>query len=129
VYITPEGRKVHPRSAKQLLQENVEWKLKNDPAYFEGKKGIRIYWLTSDFLEHKGIIKLQGKQFRYIYPITKLDRKYLKQSTVQWSLNYPKEPDIIWKNGQEILNKLPFIDRDLLAVDTSTESSLTEFFI
>ena len=29
--------------------------------------------------------------------MSKKDRKFLKQSTVEWSLNYPKDKDLIWK--------------------------------
>jgi hypothetical protein len=58
--------------------------------------------------------RVKGKQFRYIYPMTKKDRKLLKKSTVKWLLNYPKDKDLIWyiKKPGEIeykeTNKIPF---------------------
>lgn len=48
--------KIHPRSAKVLLEENAE---------YEGKN--KIHWLTHEFCEHKGIDKINGLMFRYIY--------------------------------------------------------------
>ena len=35
--------------------------------------------------------------FRYIYPLNKKAKKYLKESTVDWNKNYPKEKDLIYK--------------------------------
>jgi hypothetical protein len=40
VYMSKDGEKIHPRSAKQLLKENAEWK---------GKE--KLFWLTPDFNE------------------------------------------------------------------------------
>ena len=89
IYISDKGEKIHPRSSRRLCDENVTFKLKREPDFFKDKKGERIYWLTQDFLDHKGITKLHGKQFRYILPLDKKSRKYLKKSTVEWTLNYP----------------------------------------
>jgi len=38
-----------------------------------------------------------GKQFRYIYPMNKKCRKYLKQSNMNWTLDYPKDGDLQWR--------------------------------
>jgi len=38
-----------------------------------------------------------GKQFRYILPMNKKMRKYLKNSTQEWTINYPKDKDLEWK--------------------------------
>ena len=46
------------------------------------KKGEKIYWLTQDFLDYKNILKVHGKQFRYILPLNKKSRKLLKKSKV-----------------------------------------------
>ena len=61
IYISDKGEKIHPRSSKKLCEENVKFKLVKEPDFFVGKKGERIYWLTQDFLDHKGISKIYGK--------------------------------------------------------------------
>ena len=66
IYISDKGEKIHPRSARKLCEENVQFKLEREPDFFVGKKGERIYWLTQDFLDYKNILKVHGKQFRYI---------------------------------------------------------------
>ena len=117
IYISAEGEKIHPRSSRRLCDENVKFKLEREPDFFVGKKGERIYWLTQDFLDHKGISKIHGKQFRYILPLNKKARKLLKKSKVEWSLNYPKNDDLVWDksttNGRERLDKMPYIDGDV----------------
>ena len=117
IYISDKGEKIHPRSSRRLCDENVKFKLKREPDFFKDKKGERIYWLTQDFLDHKGITKLHGKQFRYILPLDKKSRKYLKKSTVEWTLNYPKHDDLKWikttKDGKVELSKMPKINSDI----------------
>ena len=44
-----------------------------------------------------GFSRVWGKQFRYIYPLNKKARKFLKQSTMEWNLDYPKDKDLQWK--------------------------------
>ena len=117
IYISDKGEKIHPRSSRRLCDENVQFKLEREPDFFVGKKGERIYWLTQDFLDHKGISKIYGKQFRYILPLNKKARKLLKKSKVKWTLEYPKEKDLVWDkssvNGRERLDKMPHIDGDM----------------
>ena len=117
IYINNKGEKIHPRSSRRLCDENVQFKLEREPDFFVGKKGERIYWLTQDFLDHKGISKIHGKQFRYILPLNKKARKLLKKSKVKWTLEYPKEKDLVWDkssvNGRERLDKMPHIDGDM----------------
>ena len=117
IYISDKGEKIHPRSSRRLCDENVQFKLEREPDFFVGKKGKRIYWLTQDFLDHKGISKIRGKQFRYILPLNKKARKLLKKSKVKWTLEYPKEKDLVWDkssvNGRERLDKMPHIDGDM----------------
>ena len=117
IYINNKGEKIHPRSSRRLCDENVQFKLEREPDFFVGKKGERIYWLTQDFLDHKGISKIRGKQFRYILPLNKKARKLLKKSKVKWTLEYPKEKDLVWDkssvNGRERLDKMPHIDGDM----------------
>lgn len=87
IYISPTGEKIHPRSSKALLKENAE---------FLGKE--KLFWMTPDFMKTKGIRRIRGKQFRYIFPLKKESKKILKNnSTVGWGLSYPKEEDLLWK--------------------------------
>ena len=122
IYISDKGEKIHPRSSKRLCEENVQFKLEREPDFFVGKKGERIYWLTQDFLDYKGISKIRGKQFRYILPLNKRAKKYLKKSTVEWNLNYPKTSDLIWnkskmnyegKTEKVVLESMPYIDSNM----------------
>jgi len=87
VYISSDGEKIHPRSSKQLTIENAKW------------SGVdKLFWLTADFCQYKGIKHYKGKQFRYIYPINKNAKKMLKESTVEWNISgFPKDSDLVWK--------------------------------
>jgi hypothetical protein len=64
-----------------------------------------------------GFSRVWGKQFRYIYPMSKKDRKYLKQSTCEWNINYPKDGDLQWKikrpgeTEYELTNTIPYEHR------------------
>lgn len=82
VYMDVEtGEKIHPRSAKTLCEENAEW---------EGKK--KVFWLTDDFCKYKGIDKINGLMFRYIYPMSKESRKVIEANYPK--LTYPKDGDL-----------------------------------
>ena len=85
--------------------------------FFYGKKGERIYWLTQDFLDHKDISKIFGKQFRYILPLNKKAKKLLKKSKVEWTLEYPKDKDLVWDkssmSGRQRLDGMPYIDGNM----------------
>ena len=122
IYISDKGEKIHPRSARKLCEENVQFKLEREPDFFVGKKGERIYWLTQDFLDYKNILKVHGKQFRYILPLNKKARKLLKKSNVEWNLNYPKGNDLMWnkstKEGKKRLSDMPYIDSDMTEYNT-----------
>ena len=75
------GEKIHPRSAKTLCIENAEW---------EGKK--KVFWLTHEFCEYKGIEKINGLMFRYIYPMNKNALKVI-ESTYHY-MSHPKDSDL-----------------------------------
>lgn len=75
------GEKIHPRSAKALCEENAKW---------EGKK--KVFWLTDEFCKHKGIDKINGLMFRYIYPMNKNARKIL--NTAYPEEKNPKDVDL-----------------------------------
>jgi hypothetical protein len=64
-----------------------------------------------------GFSRVWGKQFRYILPMSKKDRKYLKHSTCDWNINYPKVGDLQWKikrpgeTEYELTNTMPYEHR------------------
>jgi hypothetical protein len=49
--------------------------------------------------------------------MSKKDRKYLKQSTCEWNINYPKDGDLQWKikrpgeTEYELTNTIPYEHR------------------
>jgi len=112
IYISPTGEKIHPRSSKALLKENAE---------FLGKE--KLFWMTPDFMKLKGIRRIRGKQFRYIFPLNKQAKKIMeKHSTVEWGRNYPKEVDLLWKEQvakgkYEILEEKPKMDLSVVEVN------------
>jgi hypothetical protein len=132
IYISKEGEKIHPRSSRKLLEENQEF-IKSDK---------KLFWMTYDFMKHKEIKRIKGKQFRYIYPLNKKARKYLNKSTVEWSLKHPKENDLEWKEmvgkgKYELLSAKPNFDLSVVDVNKKNVnriadkyglSSLEEFF-
>lgn len=87
VYMDRKTReKIHPRSAKTLLSENAE---------YDGVE--KRHWLTHDFCEYKGIDKMQGLMFRYIYPLNKKARKILDSYPQYKGLTNPKSCDLIFE--------------------------------
>ena len=80
------GEKIHPRSAKQLCIENAE---------FEGKP--KVYWLTDTFCKHKGIDKINGLMFRYIYPLNRKAKCMLSQYPEYRGLKNPKDDALIFE--------------------------------
>jgi hypothetical protein len=74
VYMMDNGEKLHPRSTKTLCKEN---------ARMLGKE--------------KGISRIKGYMFRYIYPLNKKAKKLLKKSNLDWTLGqYPKDDSLEW---------------------------------
>jgi hypothetical protein len=112
IYISPTGEKIHPRSSKSLLKENAE---------FLGKE--KLFWMTPDFMKLKGIRRIRGKQFRYIYPLNKKAGNILRQnSTVIWDKLYPKEKDLLWKEQTDkgkyvLLDGKPDMDLSVVEVN------------
>ena len=95
VYMMENGEKLHPRTSKQLCIENAE---------FIGKE--KVFWLTSDFMIHKGIKRIDGLMFRYLYPLNKkAKRMMLKESSMDWDKNYPKEINLEWVDVTDRKNK------------------------
>lgn len=79
------GEKIHPRSARALCEENAE---------FEGKE--KVFWLTHNFCEYKGIDRLNGLMFRYILPLTKKARRKLNSYEEYTGLDNPKDKDLLF---------------------------------
>tara|TARA_Y100001963_G_scaffold41953_1_gene58796 strand:- start:504 stop:1310 length:807 start_codon:yes stop_codon:yes gene_type:complete len=108
IYISDKGEKIHPRTSKDLCKENAKMLKKN-----------KIFWLTYDFMEKKGIKRIKGKQFRYIMPLKKISKKLINQSNVTWNKNYPKDIDLKWKQmvgkgKYEFLKKMPKFNLDVI---------------
>ena len=82
-YVTENGEKVHPRTIQGILPNEDGLKYGHRPNF--------------DQLKELKLSRVKGKQFRYIYPMSKKDRKYLKKSTATWNLNHPKHSDLEWK--------------------------------
>jgi len=80
------GEKIHPRSAKQLCKEN---------AIFSNK--TKVFWLEHEFCKIKGIRRIRGLMFRYIYPLDKKSRKIINSYTEYTSTVYPKNKDLIFE--------------------------------
>lgn len=89
-YDRKTGEKIHPRSAKQLCIENAE---------FEGKK--KVFWLTDSFCKHKGIDKINGLMFRYMFPLTPIAKKIMKQYPEYNGLARPKDKDLVFERRIE----------------------------
>ena len=73
-YVTEKGEKVHPRTIQGKLPNTQNFKYGSRP--------------NPKQLEELKLSRVKGKQFRYILPLNKKMRKFLKQSTVDWHLNY-----------------------------------------
>jgi hypothetical protein len=80
------GEKIHPRSAKQLCIENAKHENKN-----------KVFWLTHSFCEYKGIDKINGLMFRYIYPLSRAAKKILKAYPEYNNNKYPKKEDLLFQ--------------------------------
>jgi len=80
---TATGEKIHPRSARILLEEN---------AAFDGVE--RRFWLTHGYCEYKGIEKINGLMFRYLYPLNKQAEKILNSYPEYRGLPNPKDKNL-----------------------------------
>ena len=101
-YVSKSGEKIHPRTIQGQLPNKEGLKYGHRP--------------NPKQLKQLGLSRVKGKQFRYIYPMSKKYRKYLKKSTVKWSTNYPKHKDLIWhikKPGEKDYKETKSIPFDL----------------
>ena len=112
VYLMENGEKLHPRTSKDLCRENAQFLvdrygedyLKN---YKEDPKTGERYprWFTPDFCKYKGIRRIDGLMFRYLYPLNKKAKRMMKQSSMNWDKNYPKSKDLEWVDVTDKKNK------------------------
>jgi len=77
------GEKMHPRSIRLLHEENGR---------MLGRK--KVFWLTPEFCELKGIDRIRGLMFRYIFPLDKRSRRVLNSYPEYRGLKYPKDEDL-----------------------------------
>ena len=129
VYRSGTGEKIHPRTSKKLCEENAK---------FLNKK--KVFWLTHEFMETKGIEKYNGLMFRYIFPLNRKAKRIIKNdSTVVWSKNYPKGKDLkFWKmmgkglyeevNAPKFSYDVVVYNEKNLKSNRATESSTLEKF-
>jgi len=81
-YVTEHGEKVHPRTMQGLMANERETEYGSRP--------------TREQLREHRISRVKGRQFQYIYPLTREAKKLLPTSTVSWGLKYPKHTDLVW---------------------------------
>jgi hypothetical protein len=93
---------------------------------------------TPEQLKEMHISRVKGKQFKYIYPMNKKWRRYLKESTTEWTLNYPKHTDLEWQikgPGEDKYvktSKIPFdLSREMVynKQHNKNKNNLEEFFV
>jgi len=111
VYIGADGEKIHPRTTRQLCKENAE---------FVGKD--MVFWLTPEFMKKKGIRRIRGKMYRYVYPLNKKVRKEVEARG--WNKDYPKDDSLIWKeqvakNKYIVLPEIPQFALDVVNVNSN----------
>jgi hypothetical protein len=127
VYIDRQTKeKIHPRSAKQLCKENAEWSGKD-----------KVFWLTADFCEYKGIDRIKGLMFRYMLPMSKKYRKWIMSYDEYNSNSYPKANDLVFErrvsNGVYESIPQPNFNMDVFEhnyqkYNTEQTSKIKEFF-
>ena len=124
-YVTDKGEKVHPRTIQSQLPNTHNYKYGSRP--------------NPKQLKQLRLSRVKGKQFRYILPMNKKMRKFLKQSTVDWNLNYPKDKDLVWKikrpgdSSYTLTNIMPFkltkeVEYNKDNVERNTGATLESFF-
>lgn len=92
------GEKIHPRSARLLLEENA------------ARDGVaKRHWLTHDYCQYKGIEKINGRMFRYVYPLTKEAKRIILCYPEYGGLSYPKDRDLFFtmRTGPGLYTPIP----------------------
>ena len=123
VYLMENGEKLHPRTSKELCKENAK---------FSGKE--KLFWMTTDFMEHRGIKRINGLMFRYLYPLNKkAKRMMLRESSMNWDKNYPKSKQLEWVDVTDMKNKKTLKERPSFTFENAKynkniPSTLDEFY-
>jgi hypothetical protein len=123
VYLMENGEKLHPRTSKELCKENAK---------FSGKE--KLFWMTTDFMEHRGIKRINGLMFRYLYPLNKkAKRMMLRESSMNWDKNYPKSKQLEWVDVTDMKNKKTLKERPPFTFENAKynkniPSTLDEFY-
>lgn len=100
--------KIHPRSAKQLCIDNAKYENKS-----------KVFWLTHNYCEYKGIEKINGLMFRYMLPLNKKAKRIL--DSYNFNLKYPKDNDLkYWKRIEK--GVLVEIDKPLFDMEISNHN-------
>jgi hypothetical protein len=121
IYLSESGEKVHFRT--------IQRKMKKEMNRMDTKYGPRP---NDKKMGELGFSRVWGKQFRYIYPLNKKAKKYLKQSTMDWNINYPKDIDLQWKikkPGEDkytLTEILPFIDGNVTNHNSSNVNKVAD---
>ena len=121
IYLSESGEKVHFRT--------IQRKMKKEMGRDDTKYGPRP---NDKKMGELGFTRVWGKQFRYIYPINKKSKKYLKNSTMEWTRNYPKDKDLQWKikkpgkTEYTFTNNIPFIDGNIKQHNSSNINKVSE---
>ena len=87
-------------------------------------------------MQHKGIRKVKGYMFRYIYPLNKKAKKIMKnESSLNWTLDYPKDEELKWiditdSKNKKIIDKPAFTYEDTKynSKNINQVSTLESFF-
>ena len=66
-------------------------------------------WLTHEFCAAKGIEKINGRMFRYIYPLTGEAKEILNSYPQYMNLPYPKDRDLYFavRTGKKQYTQIP----------------------
>ena len=114
VYMMENGEKFHPRSSYDMCQENLDWEIARAKSENRVYDKQSISWFTTDFMREKGIKRIKGYMFRYIYPLNKKAKKLMKNgSALKWTREYPKDKDLEWldvtdKKDRKLIDRPPF---------------------
>tara|TARA_B110000495_G_scaffold44616_1_gene36710 strand:+ start:1727 stop:2713 length:987 start_codon:yes stop_codon:yes gene_type:complete len=113
VYMMENGEKFHPRSSSGMCKENADFLIKKHgkdfllkykPTPRTGNRQPRYF--TTDFMLERGIKRLDGLMFRYLYPLNKKAKKLmLRDSSLAWGKKYPKEKDLKWNDITDMKKK------------------------
>ena len=111
VYIGADGEKIHPRTTRHLCKENAE---------MIGKE--MMFWLTPEYMQEKGIRRIRGKMYRYVYPLSRKVRKEVKVRG--WNTDYPKDDSLVWKEQVArgkyvVLPEIPQFALDVVNVNSN----------